>query len=253
MEIDINCDMGESYGNFNVGNDAQLFPYITSCNIACGFHGGDPLHIENTIKHALDHDVQIGAHPSYPDLQGFGRRKISMKKAGLKAAVKYQLAALKGLTESLGGTLTYVKPHGALYNEMATNETEALTVIEAIKEIDPGLALMGLAGSLLEDLAESSGIVFISEAFADRQYEANGQLMSRTKKNAVITDPDRAVGQVLSIVLQNETKSLYGDRIPVHARSICVHGDNGAAIDILKALTIQLTKNSITKIKFSGS
>lgn len=128
-KIDINCDMGESYGRFKIGNDADIFPLISSCNIACGFHGGDPLHIEDTIKLALKHKVAIGAHPSYPDLAGFGRRQMHLEASELKALIKYQVAALKGMTESLGGRLTFVKPHGALYNSASDNIDEALLTL----------------------------------------------------------------------------------------------------------------------------
>lgn len=250
VEIDINCDMGESYGRFTIGNDALLFPYITSCNIACGFHGGDPLHIEHTLKKALEHDVRIGAHPSYPDLMGFGRRKITMGKAELKAIIKYQIAALKGMTESLGGQLRYVKPHGALYNEAVRSEAEALTVIEAVREIDPGLALMGLAGSRLENLAVQCGMDFIPEAFADRRYASDGGLVPRSEENPVITDPDMAVKQAMDIILHQKADTLYGETISVKARSICIHGDNEAALIILKTLNQHLEKNHISKRKF---
>ena len=155
MEIDINCDLGESYGNDIVGNDRAIFPYITSCNIACGFHGGDPLTIENTIRQAIKYHVQIGAHPSYQDLEGFGRRPMQIPHEELKALIKYQIAALKGLVESLGSKVHYVKPHGALYNRMVQNADETKYVIEAIQKIDPNLQLMGLAGSHVGTIAQA--------------------------------------------------------------------------------------------------
>jgi len=147
LTIDLNCDMGESYGNYKIGNDDRIMPYITSCNVACGFHGGDPLQIERTIKNALKHNLQIGAHPSYPDLQGFGRRKMNVPPDELKAIIKYQIAAVKGIAESLGGKLTYVKPHGALYNSAADDKEIVASIVNAIKEIDEELAFLGLAGS----------------------------------------------------------------------------------------------------------
>ncbi len=232
-QIDINCDMGESYGQFKVGNDAQLFPYISSCNIATGFHAGDPLHIEQTIKGALEQGLRIGAHPSYPDLAGFGRRKMALAAEELKAIIKYQVAALKGMVESRGGKLAYIKPHGALYNEMAHNEAEAIPVIEAIQAIDPDLALMGLAGSQLEQIAQQLNIHFIAEAFADRRYESNGQLQARNKEGAVIQEPELAVKQVLDMVLHQKVTTADGISIPIQAQSICIHGDNPAAVDIL--------------------
>ena len=180
--VDINCDMGESFGNFSVGNDTAIFPFITSSNIACGLHAGDPYHIEQTIRMAIKHKVQIGAHPGYPDLQGFGRRVIPMSSDELSASVKYQVSAIKGMVESEGAHLTYVKPHGALYNEMAKNGKEAVIVIKAIKAIDPNLMIMGLAGSHMRTLVEAEGMHFIAEAFADRRYEADGKLRSRTER-----------------------------------------------------------------------
>jgi UPF0271 protein len=250
LRIDINCDMGESYGRFKVGNDEQVFPYITSCNIACGFHGGDPLSIENTIKNAIRHGVQIGAHPSYPDLSGFGRRKMQLKRADLKACIKYQVAALKGLTESQGGRLAYVKPHGALYNTAADDESETRTIMEAIREIDPKLALMGLAGSITQKIALKEGMTFIAEAFADRKYEANGRLMSRTKAGSVLSSAEEAAAQVVSIALHNQVISADGSRISIYAQSICIHGDNPSAIGMLQAIDEALKQHHILKKSF---
>lgn len=251
MQIDINCDMGESYGRFKVGNDEEVFPYISSCNIACGFHGGDPLHIERTISKALQHGVQIGAHPSYPDLAGFGRRKMQLPREELKAIIKYQVAALKGMAESLGGRLAYVKPHGALYNTAADDESESTTIIRAIREIDPQLALMGLAGSTTERVAAREGITFIAEAFADRKYEANGRLMSRSKAGSVISDPEAAVAQVLSIILEQRVVSADGTSVPIRAESICIHGDSPAAVDILRTIDAALKEKGILKRSFA--
>lgn len=253
MRIDINCDMGESYGRFKVGNDDDVFPYITSCNIACGFHGGDPLHIERTIAGALKHDVQIGAHPSYPDLAGFGRRRMQLSREELKAIIKYQTAALKGMAESLGGRLAYVKPHGALYNTAADDESESSTIIRAIREIDPRLALMGLAGSTTERVAAREGVPFIAEAFADRKYGSNGRLMSRDKAGSVISDPQEAAAQVLSIILEQRVVSADGKSVPIRAQSICIHGDSPAAIDILRTLDRVLRERGIDKKRATGA
>ncbi|MEL6867249.1 MAG: 5-oxoprolinase subunit PxpA [Bacteroidota bacterium] len=234
--IDINCDMGESYGRFKVGNDEALFPWISSCNIACGFHGGDPWHIEQTIKSALKHNLRIGAHPSYPDLAGFGRRAMQIVPSELKSIIKYQIAAVKGLTESLGGSLTYVKPHGALYNTAAKTETEATVIMEAIREIDDSLLLMGLAGSPIEQWAKDHKIPFIAEAFADRQYTPEGRLMSRQLSGALIQDPLQAAQQVMDIATNQKVQTANGSYIPLKAQSICIHGDNPAALEILKQI-----------------
>lgn len=251
--IDINCDMGESHGNFRVGNDAAIFPYITSSNIACGMHAGDPYHIEKTIDLALQHGVQIGAHPGYPDLQGFGRRVIPMKNEELKAYVKYQVAALKGMVESAGGRLCYVKPHGALYNEMAANRPVAETVVSGIKAIDPELLVMGLAGSHVAHVVAEAEMTFVAEAFADRRYEADGKLRSRLKKQSILSDPDEAAQQVVSIATNRYTQSLEGLNVPVEAQSFCIHGDNPAAIDILQAIDRALKSHGISKRAFSRS
>lgn len=249
QSIDINCDLGESYGQFRVGNDEAIFPYISSCNIACGFHGGDPLHIENTIKLALQHHVQMGAHPSYPDLSGFGRRNMNLPAAELKAVVKYQIAAVKGLVESQGGKLAHIKAHGALYNTIAKSEKEATAFVEAVREIDLQLAIMGLADSPLEQLVNDSGGQYIREGFLDRRYEANGQLMSRTKKNAVLQSVDAAVEQFELITQHQKVKSESGSEIAVEADSLCIHGDNPIAVDILKAIHQSKSEISIEKFK----
>ncbi|HEX9651958.1 MAG TPA: 5-oxoprolinase subunit PxpA [Cyclobacteriaceae bacterium] len=252
LEIDINCDMGESFGQFKIGNDEGIFPHITSCSIACGFHGGDPLTIENTIIGALKNGVNVGAHPSYPDVPGFGRRKMDLQKAELKALIKYQIIAVKGLAECLGAAITYVKPHGALYNSMVINNEETKWVIEGIKEIDNQLMLMGLAGSQVESISKEMNIEFIAEAFADRRYEPDGTLMSRRKKNSIISDPNQAADQVISIIKNNSVESLDGTLVPIKARSICIHGDNPKAVEILTAITIKLAENNIIKKSFAS-
>ena len=249
-QIDINCDMGESYGNFIVGNDKAIFPHITSTNIACGMHAGDPYHIQKTIEMAIAYGVQIGAHPAYPDLQGFGRRVIPMSTEELSASIKYQVAALKGMVESAGGQLKYVKPHGALYNEISKNEKEASTVVKAIKSIDPTLMIMGLAGSHMKQIVEAEGMTFIAEAFADRRYEADGKL-SRAKENSVIHNAEDAVNQVLSVVKNGYTQTLDGEKVELKAQSFCIHGDNPQAVEILKAIKSGLKENGITQKAFS--
>jgi len=251
LTIDLNCDMGESYGNYKIGNDDLVMPYITSCNIACGFHGGDPLQIEKTIKKALKYGVQIGAHPSYPDLQGFGRRRMQVPTDELRAILKYQIAAVKGMTESLGGKLTYVKPHGALYNTAADDEQVTECIIQAIKELSPNIAFMGLAGSkVMESIAKKNDIRFIAEAFADRRYTANGRLQSRKIDGAVIHNAEIAAEQVLSLVLKKEVTSNLHTAVIIKSKSICIHGDNPQVGDILKSIDVILKKHKITKRAF---
>jgi len=249
--IDINCDMGESFGNYRLGNDEALLPYITSANIACGFHAGDPVHIEKTLALAVQQGVQIGAHPSYPDLGGFGRRKMEIPPEELRALVKYQVAAIKGMAESLGGKLRYVKPHGALYNSIAQDPEEGQAILQALREIDPGLVLMGLAGSSIEEQARALGTPFVAEAFADRRYEADGSLRSRMLPGSVIGDPQVAAEQVVSLVKAQSAKTLKGTSVPVKAQSICIHGDNPHALEILQAITQALVSQGIQKKAFN--
>lgn len=236
LNIDLNADIGESYGQFKIGNDAALIPYLSSCNIACGFHGGDPLNIERTISLALEHGLRIGAHPSYPDLAGFGRRKMQIPAKELKAIIKYQISALKGMVESQGGTLAYVKPHGALYNTAASTASESQVIVDAIQEMDAHLKLMGLAGSQLEKVAIQNKLSFITEAFADRRYTTQGTLLSRKEDGAVLNQPSDAIQQVLSIVLEGKVLTNENTFIPIQAQSICLHGDHPNTPEILKTL-----------------
>ncbi len=240
--IDLNCDMGESYGNYLIGQDDEIMPWITSCNIACGFHGGDPFHIEKTLLNARKYQLRVGAHPGYPDLNGFGRRPMQFSDDELRAIIRYQVSALTGMARSLGIKVSYVKPHGALYNKMADDEREALVVIRTIREIDPGLAIMGLAGSQVKDIAAAIGIRFIAEAFADRRYDDLGKLVSRLNEAAVIEDPVLAADQVWSIIKRKEVVSVSGVVIPVVADSICIHGDHKNAVPILRAIRTRLSE-----------
>lgn len=249
--IDLNCDMGESYGNYKIGNDDQVMPHITSCNVAGGFHGGDPLQIEKTIKNALKHNLQIGAHPGFPDLQGFGRRKMQVPADELRAIIKYQIAAVKGMTESLGGKLTYVKPHGALYNMAADDAQVAESIVQAIEEIGADIAFMGLAGSeAMENAAKKAGIRFIAEAFADRRYTPNGRLQSRSIEGAVIHDAEKAAQQVLALAKDKQVISSKNTIIKLKAQSICIHGDNPKVEEILQTIGVLLRMNGIRKKAF---
>ena len=243
--IDINCDLGESYGNFKVGNDSAVFPYLTSCNIACGFHGGDPYTIEKTIDLAIQHQVVIGAHPSYPDLMGFGRRKMIVSPPELSSIVKYQVSAIKGLVESQGARLSYVKPHGALYNSMVQNADETRVVIDAIKSIDEHLVVLGLANSHVEEIAHSLGMRFAAEAFADRKYTPEGKLMSRKLEGSVIQDPHQSAEQVLSMVKHHKVIAHDGTSLDILPDSVCIHGDNPMAVNLLKTIHKILGDHSI--------
>lgn len=235
--MDINCDMGESFGNYSMGQDELLFPYINSCNIACGFHAGDPWHIDHTIKLALAHDVAIGAHPSFPDLQGFGRRPMHIPEDELRSIIRYQVAAVKGLVESLGGKLAHVKPHGALYNQMAKDPLLSAGVLKAIISIDASLCVVGLPGSATEEEAQQLGIAFRAEAFADRRYTDEGQLSPRSALNSVLTEQE-AIEQGNLLRTGNPIKTQGGSLLNIEASTLCIHGDHPKAVNIARALAL---------------
>ncbi len=247
LHIDLNCDLGESTHERPMPEQEALFPYLTSCNIACGFHGGDPIFIEKAIRLALQHGLRIGAHPSYPDRAYFGRRDMELPADELRAVIRYQVAALSGMVESLGGQLAYVKPHGALYNRMAYEHAVAEPVLEAVLSLGAGLKLMGLAGSPLADWARQAGLDFIPEAFADRRYTADGRLASRSLGRAVIEQPAEAVQQAHAIITGGAIRTLNGAPIRLQARSLCLHGDHPQALQIAQALDEHFSEQGIQK------
>jgi len=233
--LHINCDMAESYGNLVVGNDMAILPLVDSVNVACGFHGGDPLTIENVIKEALELGKQVGAHPSFPDLQGFGRRYMQMSDEELSACLRYQICAIKAITESLGGELRYVKPHGALYNTAAHDQRHAKIVVQIIESIDADLKLMAPHGSAMDAEAAVYGIEVIFESFGDRKYNDDGSLVSRNLPGALLTDVDSILAQI-SHLTQGRVETIHGEFIPMISSTICIHGDNPIAWEALKAL-----------------
>jgi UPF0271 protein len=245
LQIDINCDLGESYGRFKVGQDEQIMPLITSCNIACGFHGGDPLTIQRTIELALKYKVQIGAHPSYPDLAGFGRRKMDLPLNELKSLMMYQVSALKGMLEGLGGSLKHVKPHGALYNVMAVDESVARCIMEAILKIDSKLILVGPAGQDWYKVAQSMGCHAVQEVFSDRNYNEDLTLVSRTLQNAMINTIEDRVSHVKRIVLEKKVKTLSNHIVPIAGNTICIHGDHELAPTTAKQIRSSLESNGV--------
>jgi len=235
-KVDLNCDMGESYGRFKIGTDQEVMPYISSCNIACGFHGGDPHTIQKTIELALDHGVSIGAHPSFPDLMGFGRRIMDVGAKELKALMIYQIAALKGMTEALGGKLTHVKPHGALYNMAAKEESLAKVIMEAVKIVDPKLKYFGPSMSNLAILAGRLGLSYVHEVFSDRRYNENLSLVSRKQSRALIEKEEHIWAQVEKMVLHEQVLTVNGKIKNIKAETICIHGDKANAGQIAKML-----------------
>jgi len=234
--VDLNCDMGESFGAWKMGNDAALMDHVTSVNIACGFHAGDPSTIRHTVQTAIQKKVAIGAHPGYPDLQGFGRRNMSIASEEVYDLVLYQVAALKGVCESLGGRLHHVKPHGALYNQAAKSQELAAAIASAVKDIDGSLIFYGGAGTSLITEAEKISLKTGSEVFADRTYQADGSLTPRRLANALISDTNVAVEQARRMVESGEVVSLDGHVVAVKAETICIHGDGPNAIEFASAL-----------------
>jgi len=233
-KIDINCDMGESYYDIKVGNDYKIMPFITSCNIACGFHGGDPKTISNTIDYALDKNVKIGAHPSFHDIKGFGRKIIKVSNRQLKNQILYQVSALKGMVESKGGRLNHIKPHGALYNMASIDDEIAKTIVKVIKNIDPNLKLYGPSMLRWKNISENIGINYVSEVFSDRNYNDDLTLVNRNNNKAMITNPKESLKHVERMVKEKKVKSIKGNLIPIIAETICVHGDQPNAIDFAK-------------------
>lgn len=245
MHIDLNADLGESFGNYKIGNDEEVMKYISSVNIACGFHAGDPLVMERTIKLALKNDVSIGAHPGYPDLEGFGRRSMKLSNDMLYAMILYQVGALKSMTETLGGKLNHVKLHGALYNDLAYNFDQSKIVAEAVFKIDPELVFVGLANSQMIDAAKKTGLKTANEVFADRTYTDLGTLVPRSEKNAIIHDTESCLSRVEQMITRGLIKSVSGKEIKIKADTICVHGDNCKAVEFVKNLNSFLTQNNI--------
>ncbi len=231
--------MGESFGRYRLPNEEAIMPLIDSCNVACGFHAGDPPSIERTIKLALECDVSIGAHPSYPDLQGFGRRKMDVAPEELESLVRYQVAALKGIVQALGGKLNHVKAHGALYNEAARSEIVAQSICRAVKSIDPGLIVYAPPGSAMAAVAYMSGLTVHCEVFIDRIYHDDGTLQSRKVKGAVITDVAQALQHIGAMIHQGHIITLEGKSLPVVADTYCIHGDNPSCLEILRTIRAQ--------------
>jgi UPF0271 protein len=246
MRIDLNSDLGESYGRYKIGRDEQVLRHITSANIACGFHAGDPLVMENTVKIALENGVSIGAHPGYPDLNGFGRRNMVMSPSELRACILYQVGVLKSMVEVYGGKLRHVKPHGSLYNMAARDYEMALVIARAVKDIDENLILVGLAGSMLVKAAKDMGIPSAGEAFADRAYDNDGFLVSRSVEGSVLRDEDVVVERVAKMIKKGKIKSFYGKEIDLIADTVCIHGDSDEALVFAKRLRSELDARGIS-------
>lgn len=244
--VDLNADLGESYGRYSISNDAKIIPLISSANVACGFHAGDPMVLMDTLQNIKESGTTgLGAHPSYPDRQGFGRRYMDMSHEEIRAFLLYQLAAIDGMAKTVGLSLNHVKPHGALYNQTFEDYELARTIAKTVKEFNPALKLMGLANNNLVKAGEEIGLQVIHEVFADRSYESDGTLVKRQKEGAMITDIALAVDRVVQMVTEGKVMSIDGQDIAIQADSICVHGDNDKALDFVREIRQGLNNKGV--------
>lgn len=238
--VDLNCDMGESFGAFDIGNDEAIMPFVSSVNIACGFHAGDPAVMKKTVRLAMRHDVAIGAHPGLPDLQGFGRRTMAISPEEAYDMVVYQVGAIAAFVKSEGGVMQHVKPHGALYNMAATNTGLSEAIATAVYKVDPSLILYGLSGSELILAGEKIGLSVANEVFSDRTYQEDGTLTTRKHPNALITDPVLAVAQVMRMIKEGTVLSTSGLAVKIKADTVCIHGDGKFAVSFAQQLNAAL-------------
>ncbi|QRI61695.1 LamB/YcsF family protein (plasmid) [Shinella sp. PSBB067] len=251
--IDLNSDLGESYGAWRMGDDAAMLAVVSSANIACGFHAGDPAGIYRTVRAAAKNGVVVGAHVSYPDRVGFGRRDLDATPEELIADVIYQIGAIKGVAAAAGTTVRYVKPHGALYNRIAYDAKQGQAVIDGIKAVDSSLILMGLANAPILDLARRSGLAVVAEAFADRAYTPKGELVSRREAGAVLHDEKTIADRMVQLAREGTLEAIDGSTIRVEAQSICVHGDSPGAVAITQEIRRRFEAEGITIRSFAST
>ncbi|MBK9477178.1 MAG: LamB/YcsF family protein [Tetrasphaera sp.] len=248
--IDLNADLGESFGRWRLGDDEAMLDVVTSANIACGFHAGDPLTLRRTCAAAVERGVVIGAQVGYDDLAGFGRRAMEVPSDELTAGILYQLGALDGLARVAGGRVRYVKPHGALYATAAVDERQARAVVAAVTAYDGSLPLLGLPGSVLLAVAQEAGVPTVREAFADRGYTASGNLVPRSEPGAFVEDPEVAAARMLRLVTTGEVAALDGSTLRLGVDSICVHGDSPAAVATARAVRRELAAAGVLLAPF---
>ncbi|MDT0156055.1 5-oxoprolinase subunit PxpA [Microbacterium sp. ARD32] len=249
--IDLNSDLGENTPDRIVGDDAAMLEIVTSANVSCGFHAGSPEGIRSTVQAAARRGVVIGAHPGYRDHANFGRRNVEIDSATLQAHVEYQLGALIGLATAAGTTVAYVKPHGALYNTIARDERQAADVVAAVKAIDPSLVLLGLAGGVVLEVASKAGLQVAAEAFADRAYQPDGQLVPRSQEGAVLHDPTAVAERMVRFAETGMIRAIDGTDVRVEAQSICVHGDSAGAIAMAVETKRMLQQAGVTIAPFA--
>ncbi len=234
--IDLNSDVGESFGRWSLGDDLAMFGSVSSANVACGFHAGDPSAIRRTCREATAAGVVIGAHVGYRDLAGFGRRFMDISPTELADDVVYQIGALQALAAVEGARVQYVKPHGGLYNAIVTHTAQAQAVVDAVKSVDPNLPILGLPGSEVLRLADTAGLRAVTEAFADRAYNPDGTLVSRSEPGAVLHDPAEVAEHVLRMATESAVRAIDGSTLKIRAQSICVHGDSPGAVAMATAV-----------------
>ena len=244
-KIDLNADIGESFGVYKIGQDNEILKYITSANIACGFHAGDPKVMRNTVKEAMLNGVSIGAHPGLNDLIGFGRRNISITPDEAYEIVVYQIGALYGFVKAEGGIMQHVKPHGALYNMAVKDNLLANAIAHAIYDVDPELILFGLSGSELINQGNLVGLKTASEVFADRTYQTDGSLTPRSQKDSMVTDQKEAIDRVIRMIKDKKVICQQGTDIDIIADTVCIHGDNIKALEFASEIKNGLTSSGI--------
>lgn len=250
--IDLNADLGESFGAWRLGDDAAMLDVVTSASVACGFHAGDPLTMLATCRAAAERGVVVGAHPSYRDLAGFGRRFLDVSPEELTADVLVQLGALSAAARASGTRVAYVKPHGALYNAIVHHEEQARAVVAAVVAFDPALPVLGLPGSAFLAAAAEAGLRAVGEAFADRGYAADGTLVPRSAPGAVLHDADGFAARVVRLATEGVVRSVAGTDVPVRAESVCVHGDTPGAVAIARAVRAALTNAGVGLAAFAA-
>jgi UPF0271 protein len=249
--IDLNSDVGESFGRWTLGDDSAMFRSVSSANVACGFHAGDPSVIRSTCRNAAAAGVVIGAHVGYRDLAGFGRRFLDISPTELADDVVYQLGALQALAAVEGSRVRYVKPHGGLYNAIVHHTAQAQAVVDAVKSVDADLPILGLPGSEVLRLAEAAGLRAVTEAFADRAYNPDGTLVSRSRTGAVLEDPAQVAEQVLQMATESSVRTVDGSILKIQAESICVHGDSRGAVEMATAVKTALAAAGVTILAFA--
>jgi 5-oxoprolinase (ATP-hydrolysing) subunit A len=253
MRIDLNCDMGESFGAYTIGADEQVMPSITSANVACGFHGGDPAVMRRTVRLARDAGVSVGAHPGFQDLAGFGRREMRVTPQDAEDLVLYQIAALAGIARSEGVALRHVKPHGALYNMAVRDAALAEAIARAVRAFDPALLLFALPGSELMRAGEACGLAVAPEGFADRSYEGDGSLTPRSRKGAVIHDTPQVVARAVRMATEGRVTAADGSEIRLQVQTICTHGDTPGAQELTRAIRAGLERAGLVVAPVSGT